>query len=182
MFASIDCETGFSTRTSSVPVPFIVPAYTESPIPLLTGIDSPVIAACCTAERPCSTVPSAGSFSPGRTRTSSPATSSRAATVTSIPSRTTTASSGAWSSNPRIAPRVRSKVIACRVVPTENSTTTRAPSDQSPSAAAPTTEIDISTFMSRRRARIAAQADRAIGYPPITIAVRNTAVDNSRWP
>ena len=46
---------------------------TSSPGPFSTGIDSPVNMASSTAERPSSTTPSTGIFSPGRTTTTSPA-------------------------------------------------------------------------------------------------------------
>ena len=55
------------------PVPFTVPPVTRSPAAFSTGIGSPVTIDSSTALRPSSTTPSTGTFSPGRTRSRSPA-------------------------------------------------------------------------------------------------------------
>ena len=49
-----------------------VPAMTRSPGCLPTGLDSPVIMAALTSERPSTTSPSTGTLAPGRTNTRSP--------------------------------------------------------------------------------------------------------------
>ena len=61
-----------SARISSQPVPFTVAPITLSPARFSTGMDSPVTIDSSTELRPSSTVPSAGIFSPGRTRSLSP--------------------------------------------------------------------------------------------------------------
>ena len=61
-----------SARIVSVPVPAIVAPITRSPGRLSTGIDSPVTIDSSTAAPPSTTTPSTGTFSPGRTRSTSP--------------------------------------------------------------------------------------------------------------
>ncbi len=64
----------FSTRTWSAPSMFMLPAATSSPTLFCTGRASPVSKASSTLLPPSTTLPSAGTASPGRTRTTSPAT------------------------------------------------------------------------------------------------------------
>ena len=73
------------------PVVLRVAPMTSSPAPLLTGIGSPVSMDSSTADEPSATTPSTGIFSPERTRTRSPGTTSAIGTSTSRPSRTTRA-------------------------------------------------------------------------------------------
>ena len=54
-----------------------VPPITFEPVCLVTGIDSPVTIDLSRAERPSTTSPSTGTFSPGRTRRWSPTTTER---------------------------------------------------------------------------------------------------------
>ena len=61
-----------SARNSSVPVPLMVPPVTRSPGAFSTGIGSPVTIDSSTALCPSTTTPSTGTFSPGRTRRTSP--------------------------------------------------------------------------------------------------------------
>ncbi len=61
-----------SARMMSEPVPFTVAPMTRSPGRFSTGIDSPVIIDSSTALVPSRITPSAGTFSPGRTRSVSP--------------------------------------------------------------------------------------------------------------
>ena len=72
-----------------------VAADTLSPGCLSTGMLSPVSAASSTALSPSRTTPSTGIFSPGRTTNISPFFTCPIGTVTSAPSRTTTAVLGA---------------------------------------------------------------------------------------
>jgi hypothetical protein len=72
---------------TKLPVVFTVPPITVEPAFLSTGIGSPVIIASSTALPPSTTVPSTGTFSPGRTPRRSP---------------TCTASSGISSSRPSV--------------------------------------------------------------------------------
>src|SRR5436190_1654266 len=62
-----------SARITSDPFPFAVAPITREPAAFSTGIDSPVIMDSSTALDPPSTTPSTGTFSPGRTRSLSPA-------------------------------------------------------------------------------------------------------------
>ena len=59
-------------RTTSRPPALTVAPATSAPGPTSTGTDSPVSRLMSTAERPSSTMPSVATFSPGRTRKSSP--------------------------------------------------------------------------------------------------------------
>ncbi len=74
------------TTRSSEPVKFVVPAKTRSSGPFSAGCDSPVIDFSSSAERPARIVPSAGTKSPGRTRTTSPGRRLVASTSVSVPS------------------------------------------------------------------------------------------------
>ena len=57
-----------SARMTRPPDPLTAPAISFAPAAFGTGIDSPVISASSTALAPSTTTPSAGTFSPGRTR------------------------------------------------------------------------------------------------------------------
>ena len=59
---------------TSAPDWLIVPPITRSPMVLVTGINSPVTIDSSSAERPSVTLPSTGTFSPGRMRRRSPTT------------------------------------------------------------------------------------------------------------
>ena len=63
-----------SARITRPPVPLTVPPITRSPGPFSTGIGSPLIIDSSTALAPSTTMPSTGTFSPGRTRSRSPGT------------------------------------------------------------------------------------------------------------
>ena len=69
----------------------MVAPITVSPAALVTGIGSPVTIDSSTAEVPSVTSPSTGIFSPGRTTTMSPGTTSSTGISASAPSRTTRA-------------------------------------------------------------------------------------------
>ena len=77
--------------TVSKPWRLMVAPMTASPAALSTGRLSPVIMLSSTEERPSTTRPSTGTFSPGRTRNRSPGTTSLTGTSRSTPSRTTRA-------------------------------------------------------------------------------------------
>ena len=62
-----------SARMTSPPVPLMVPPVTGSPAFFSTGTGSPVIIDSSTELDPSTTMPSTGIFSPGRTRSRSPA-------------------------------------------------------------------------------------------------------------
>ena len=68
--ASTDSAATASTRTTRTPLPFRVPPVTVLPGPRSTGSGSPVSIDSSTGDHPATTVPSRGSASPGRTRTS----------------------------------------------------------------------------------------------------------------
>ena len=69
----------------------IVAPITRSPTSLVTGSDSPVIIDSSSVERPAITSPSTGTFSPGRTTTTSPGTTFFDRTSCSAPWRITRA-------------------------------------------------------------------------------------------
>ena len=66
------------TSTSTIPAPLMLPASTWLPAERATGFDSPVSRDSSNAECPERMVPSAGTTSPGRTRTRSPGRSAAA--------------------------------------------------------------------------------------------------------
>mmetsp|Transcript_47501 Transcript_47501/g.114008 ORF Transcript_47501/g.114008 Transcript_47501/m.114008 type:complete len:242 (-) Transcript_47501:566-1291(-) len=100
-------------RTCSVPPWLAVPPTTLSPGPFATGRDSPVIADSSTADSPATTMPSAGTFAPGSTRTRSPLSSSRASTSRSRPG----ASPSSSNSSAVRGCRAMSAVMASPVLP-----------------------------------------------------------------
>ena len=61
-------------RKRKAPVWLTVAPITVSPVSLVTGSDSPVTIDSSTLERPSTTSPSTGTFSPGRTAITSPGT------------------------------------------------------------------------------------------------------------
>ena len=65
---------------------FMVPPITFSPMPLVTGIDSPVTMDSSMALRPSRISPSRGTRSPGRTRSFSPTATCSRLTSSSVPS------------------------------------------------------------------------------------------------
>ena len=75
-----------SARMISDPVPFTVAPMTLSPAAFSTGIGSPVSMASSTELDPSTTVPSTGTFSPGRIRSRSPGRTRSRGTSSSLPS------------------------------------------------------------------------------------------------
>ena len=105
--ASTVSEPTFSARITRVPLPLIVAPMTRSPGALLHRHGSPVIIDSSTLERPSSTTPSTGTFSPGRTRRRSPTCTCVSGTSSSAPSsRSRRAVFGARPSSALIAAEV----------------------------------------------------------------------------
>src|SRR4028118_754447 len=72
IWASAVSPPTFSARLTKPPVPLRAPPVPPPPPPFSAGMDSPVSMLSSSAERPSTTTPSTGTFSPGRTRTRSP--------------------------------------------------------------------------------------------------------------
>ena len=105
-------------------MPLIVAPVTASPAAFSTGSGSPVSIDSSTDERPSSTTPSTGTFSPGRTRSRSPTATASSATSSSRPSaRTTRAVFAASPISARIAEPVRSRAPSSRICPSSTRTT-----------------------------------------------------------
>ena len=83
-----------STRISTEPNMFVVPADTSDPAEISTGVDSPVMMDLSTELSPVMTVPSAGILSPGSTLMISPSFRASADTVLTPPSSTSLELSG----------------------------------------------------------------------------------------
>ncbi len=94
-------------RMRKEPVLFSVAPITGSPGLRTTGSGSPVSMLSSTADEPSMTTPSTGTFSPGRTRTTSPTRTSSIGSSPSLPSRSTRAVRGCKAIRARILPRVR---------------------------------------------------------------------------
>ena len=93
-----------SARITNEPVVLTVAPVTLSPGAFSTGSGSPEIIDSSTLLRPSTTLPSTGTFSPGRTRNVWPGTTESRGTSCSVPSSLTTrAVFGARSSSARIA-------------------------------------------------------------------------------
>ena len=99
------------------PLVLIVPPITSSPGRFSTGIGSPEIIDSSTKLIPSVTVPSTGTFSPGRTRIWSPTTTSLTGTPVSEPSRMTVAVFGCRSMSLRMASDVFPFALASRYRP-----------------------------------------------------------------
>ena len=99
----------------------MVAAMTWSPASFSTGILSPVMALSSTAAWPLRTVPSTGMRPPCRTITVSPASTEEMGRVTSFPSRTTTADSGAKAISAAMASPVLPLLRASKYLPTVTS-------------------------------------------------------------
>ncbi len=109
----------FSAFITKVPVRFTVPATAWAPASLVTGMGSPVIEDSSTALRPSTSTPSTGTFSPGRTRSRSPATMLSIGTSASWPSAPTlSALRGARPSSALMAPPVASRARSSSTWPT----------------------------------------------------------------
>ncbi len=130
-------------RTRSAPVVLMVAPITVSPARLVTGMGSPVTIDSSTAEAPCSTVASTGTFSPGRMTTSSPTTTSSTGISVSVPPRTTRAVRACNPSSARMASPVpalarasssRPSRIRVMITPTASKYTSRRPPGSSPGA------------------------------------------------
>ena len=91
IWASIVSRPTLVARNRNAPVWLIVAPITMSPASFVTGIGSPVTIDSSIAERPSSTSPSTGIFSPGRTTMTSPTWTSSIGISRSSPSRTTRA-------------------------------------------------------------------------------------------
>ncbi len=113
----------FSAVTTREPDWLRVPPMTLSPVVRVTGIDSPVTSDSSTEDRPSETVPSTGTFSPGRTRSRSPSRTSSRATSSSVPSAAMRrAVRGVRSSSALMAPDVCSRARSSRTWPSRTST------------------------------------------------------------
>ncbi len=117
------CESTVSAPTRSasmtrLPVALTVAPMTRSPGFFSTGMGSPVIIDSSTALAPSTTLPSTGTFSPGRTRRRSPAWTRSSATSSSLPSGLMRrAVLGASPSSARMAAPVRLRALSSSTCP-----------------------------------------------------------------
>ncbi len=118
IWASRVSEPTRSATMISEPVPLTVAPITRSPAAFSTGIGSPVTIDSSTALEPSSTTPSTGTFSPGRTRSRSPARTWSRGTSSSLPSSPTRrAVLGARPSSARMAAPVRLRALSSSTCP-----------------------------------------------------------------
>ncbi len=123
MRASMVSAPTFSAVMTKPPLRLTVPPITLAPTSLVTGMGSPVMVDLSTRPLPSPTVPSTGTFSPGRTRSRSPTTMASIATSSSLPSLPTrSAVRGARPSSALIAPDVASRARSSSTWPTSTST------------------------------------------------------------
>ncbi len=122
--ASTVPEPTFSARMMNAPVPFIVAPTTLSPGFFSTGMGSPVSIDSSTLERPSSTSPSTGTFSPGRTRRRSPTCTCVSGMSSSVPSALILrAVFGARPSSALSAAEVLERAVSSRIWPSRVSDT-----------------------------------------------------------
>ena len=123
MRASIVSRPTRSALITRAPLWLTVPPMTCAPAVLVTGIDSPVTMDSSREERPSSTLPSTGTFSPGRTRSLSPTTTASSCTSSSVSSgRRRRAVLGDRSSSARMALPVLSRARSSSTCPRRTST------------------------------------------------------------
>jgi hypothetical protein len=124
MRASMVSEPTSSAFMTKAPVVLTVPPITRAPVSLPTGMGSPVMVDSSTEPEPSITVPSTGTFSPGRTRSASPTAIWSIATSESLPSAPTRiAVRGASPNSALMAPPVASRARSSSTWPTSTSTT-----------------------------------------------------------
>ncbi len=175
----------FVARYRNEPVPLTVAPVTALPGCLITGMDSPVIIDSSTDDEPSTTTPSTGSFSPGRTMTTSPTRTSSTPISRSSPSRSTCAPRGLSPAKARMASPVPMRArassncptsISVMTTPTDSKYGSRAFSGNMPGAKTTTHEYAnantvprlTNAFISGERCAIAANPLRKIGkaaYP-----------------
>ena len=109
------------TRKLKLPLRFIEAPITLSPEALAMGVGSPVSIDSSTQELPSLTTPSVGTFSPGRTCTRSPTTTSDTGISTGWPSRSTRAVGGCSCSSLRMASEVWPRARASSKRPSSTS-------------------------------------------------------------
>ena len=102
----------------------MVAPVTSSPSDLATGMDSPVIMDSSTVDLPEVTMPSTGSFSPGRMAMMSPTRTSSTLMSYSLPSRITRAVFERSPASARMASPVPARALASSSWPTSMSVTT----------------------------------------------------------
>ena len=95
MRATVESSYAFVVFTRSAVSPFTQPLITASPGLTSRGTGSPVSAAVSRKELPSRTMPSSGTFSPGRIRMTEPTSTSSGSSCSISPSRSTFAYSGA---------------------------------------------------------------------------------------
>ena len=111
-----------SARITKLPVPLTVAPVTTSPGDFSTGIGSPVTIDSSTELVPSRTIPSTGTFSPGRTRSLSPTATRSRGMSSSVPSsRITRAILGARSKSALMAPLVRLRALSSSTCPSSTS-------------------------------------------------------------
>ena len=121
MPASRVCAPTPVARQRRFPLPLRVAAKTLSPLRLSMGRLSPVSIASLTADSPCSTTPSTGTASPGRSTKRSPGLSDSTATSMSSPSRSISAIFGCRRSKASSAAVVRALARASISLPSSTS-------------------------------------------------------------
>ncbi len=113
-----------SARTTSSPPELTAPPTTRVPGPASTGRLSPLTSDRSRAERPSVTVPSVATFSPGRTRNSSPTRNRSTGMRCSVPSRRTATSLAASAASERSAEPVPRRALASIRRPASTNSTT----------------------------------------------------------
>jgi len=114
----------------NAPCPLAVAAKTRSPACLPTGMLSPVSIASLTLDWPSTTSPSTGTFSPGRTRKTSPGISAPTGSSIHSPSRSTRAVFGCSRISASMASDVRALARASSSLPSSTSVITAAPASK----------------------------------------------------
>ncbi len=159
------------TRTRSAPSPLTVPAKTFAPASFRTGVLSPVTGASSTPLSPETMMPSAGSRSPGRTRTMAPGARLSAGTSTVLPFSSRSADFGTSAVSACMLARALPAATPSSSSPIRNRRTTMAASSPAPMKTAPAAAMVISISIEKGVPDSAAMSARlAIGTRPTSMA------------
>ena len=114
---TVDSANAFVVQTLSTPLRLTQPDRISSPLEMLRGTLSPVRATVSRLDLPSITIPSIGTFSPGRITIISPTFTLSGATVNSSPSRSTCAVSGRISIRCDMDIRLRPSATSSNISP-----------------------------------------------------------------
>ena len=172
---AVDSPKALVTRRRRTPERFTHPEKTSWQSVTERGTDSPVMARVSRLEVPSITVPSRGTFSPGRTRMTSPTCTSLGSTTATSPLRSTLAVSGRMSRSSLIERWELPSAMPSKSSPTWKKSITKtasanwgSPPGTKPMSRAPMVAMDMRKSSSKGRPCARDSAASATTLPPAT--------------